>query len=111
MGTRPFGDLLNRLFIAAIFLVPVASWGQENKRDLTQLDLKDLMDLKVTTASKEAQSLSDVPSAVYVITQEDIRRSGAMNVPEALRLAPGVIVSQMGSNEWMISIRGFNGLF
>jgi len=66
------------------------------------------MKVEVTSASKSAQSLSDVPSAVYVITAEDIRRSGAMNIPEALRLAPGVEVAQVDSNKWAISIRGFS---
>ncbi len=68
----------------------------------------DIADLSVTSVSKRAQKLSDTAAAVYVITQEDIRRSGATSIPEALRLAPGVQVAKLGSNRWAISARGFN---
>jgi iron complex outermembrane receptor protein len=75
--------------------------------DYTKLDIQDLMKVEVTTASKDAQSISNVPSAIYVITADDIRRAGAQTVPDALRLAPGVIVEQVDENRWRVSIRGF----
>jgi iron complex outermembrane receptor protein len=79
--------------------------------DLKQLSLSQLGDIEVTTADKESSKLSQTPAAIYVITQEDIRRSGATSVPEALRLAPGVQVSRIDSDHWTIAIRGFAGQF
>jgi len=79
--------------------------------ELVDLNLFELMNVEVTSASKKAQKLSDVPSAVYVISNEDIRRSGARNLPEALRLAPGVDVGAIGANRYAVTIRGFNGRF
>jgi len=86
-----------------------AEWVEEG--DLQSMDLEDLMDLEVTTASKRATKVSETPAAVFVISQEDIRRSGATTVPEVLRLAPGVHVRQIDSNTWAISSRGFNDEF
>lgn len=75
------------------------------------LSLEELMQITVTSASKKAQSLAETAAAVFVIKADDIRRSGASNIPEALRLAPGVQVSAIGQNKWSISIRGFNSRF
>lgn len=77
-------------------------------QDLTNLNMDDLMNVQVTTASKKAESLNQVPAAIYVVTADDIRRSGAANVPEALRLVPGVDVAETNSQDYAISIRGFN---
>src|ERR1019366_7317910 len=76
--------------------------------DLTQLSLEDLMKVKVTSVSRKEQSLSKVGAAVFVISQDDIRRSGMTNIPDLLRLAPGVDVARITANTWAISIRGFN---
>ncbi len=69
------------------------------------------MSLEVTTVSKKAQKLSDAAAAVFVITQSDIRRSGATSIPEALRMVPGVEVARIDASKWAITIRGFNGRF
>ena len=66
------------------------------------------MNIQVTSASKKEQKLSQVPSAIFVITQEDIRRSGAMSIPDLLRMVPGLDVAQINANTWAISARGFN---
>lgn len=79
--------------------------------DLTDFSLEDLMDIEVTSVSKRAQSLRETAAAAFVITQEDIQRSGARTLPEVLRLAPGVEVARIRSNEWAVTIRGFNGRF
>ena len=79
--------------------------------DLTQFSIEDLMQVKVVSAAKVEQSLQDTAAAVFVITADDIRRSGVTNVMEALRLAPGVEVARIDSSRWAISIRGFNGRF
>ncbi|HMH55956.1 MAG TPA: TonB-dependent receptor [Gemmatimonadales bacterium] len=76
---------------------------------LKKLSVEELMNVVVTSVSRRAESLAHVASAIQVITQEDIRRSGATSVPEALRLASNLQVAQVDSREWAISARGFNG--
>ncbi|HTR35709.1 MAG TPA: TonB-dependent receptor [Bryobacteraceae bacterium] len=77
-------------------------------RDLTDATLEDLMNMQVTSVSKREQKVSHAGAAIFVITQEDIRRSGVTNIPDLLRMAPGVDVARIDSNKWAISIRGFN---
>ena len=79
--------------------------------DLTLLSLQDLMRIKVTSVSKKEQKLSEAPAAIFVITEEDIRRSGATSIPEALRMAPGLQVGRIDANKWAITARGLNGRF
>src|SRR6266849_5349428 len=74
---------------------------------LTHVSLEDLGQIEVTTTSKVPVKATRTPAAIYVITQEDIRRSGATSIPEALRLAPGVEVAQVDSNTWSLGVRGF----
>ena len=71
------------------------------------LSIEELMNIKVTTASRRPQKISEVPSAIFVITQDDIRRSGATSIPEALRMAPGVEVARIGTDKWAVSIYRF----
>jgi iron complex outermembrane receptor protein len=80
-------------------------------KKLKSMDIDDLMGIEVITLSRMPQKLSEVPSAIQVITNEDIRRSGATNLPEALRLASNLQVSQLNSGSWVISARGFNTVF
>src|SRR5436190_18976293 len=75
---------------------------------LKQLSLEDLFQTEITTVSKQPERLVDAPSAIQVITSEDIHRSGASSLPEALRLAPNLQVAQIDSRQWAISSRGFN---
>jgi iron complex outermembrane receptor protein len=90
-------------------LIAVAS--PQSVADITELGLEDLMKLEITSVSRRTQSVSEAASAVYVITSEDIRRTGVTSLPDALRLAPGVHVMQMDGSKWAISIRGFTGRF
>jgi iron complex outermembrane receptor protein len=97
-------------------VIPAIAWcdGEQPPKppeDLTQLSIEDLMKVEVTTAAKKAQPLSRVAAAVYVLTHEDIRRSGATSIPELLRMVPGVQVARIDANKWAISVRGFNGRF
>ncbi|MGH8562809.1 MAG: TonB-dependent receptor domain-containing protein [Gammaproteobacteria bacterium] len=78
---------------------------------LKKLSLEELMDIEVTSVSKRPERLSETASAIQVITQEDIRRSGATRLPEALRLASNLEVAQIDSRQWAISARGFNSPF
>ena len=105
--------LLTRLGVSIVFglLVPIAGRGQIAPRDLTQASLEDLMNLQVTSVSKKEQKLSKAGAAVYVITQEDVRRSGATNIPDLLRMVPGVDVARLDANRWAVSIRGFNYIY
>jgi len=80
---------------------------QATGEPLKQLSLADLGNVVVTTASKEPEEVWKTPAAVFVITQDDIRRSGATSIPEVLRLAPGVEVAQIDSDHWSVGIRGF----
>src|SRR6202043_2653874 len=80
-------------------------------RDLTQFSLEDLMNVQVISVSKKEQKLAKTGAAIFVITQEDIRRSGASNIPDLLRMVPGVDVARVDHSTWAIIIRGFNGVY
>jgi iron complex outermembrane receptor protein len=101
---------------ATLILISTVSVGaQQNQSqqpgDLTNLSLDQLMDIEVTSVSKKEEKLFRSAAAVYVITQEEIRRSGLTSIPELLRLVPGMQVARIDGNKWAISARGFNGRF
>jgi iron complex outermembrane receptor protein len=95
------------LLITALAGLPGCA-QQSSDPDLSQASLEDLMNIQVTSVSKKEQKLSKTGAAIFVITQEDIRRSGATNIPDLLRMVPGVDVAQIDASNWAISIRGFN---
>jgi iron complex outermembrane receptor protein len=97
---------LTALSLAGCLCAP--GWGQNSIDDLINASLEELANIQVTSVSKKEQTLSKAGAAVFVITQEDIRRSGMMNIPDLLRMVPGVNVARLDSNTWAISIRGFN---
>jgi iron complex outermembrane receptor protein len=109
---------VNRLLISGglVFLnsVPADCAGTEanlsgqSSQDLTEWSLEKLLDTKVTSVSKKEERLSEAPAAIHVISQQDIRRSGVMSIPEALRLAPNLHAAQVDSSQWAIGARGFN---
>ncbi|MBI5007894.1 MAG: TonB-dependent receptor [Nitrosomonadales bacterium] len=74
-----------------------------------ELSLGDLMKVGVESASRKSQAVSNTAAAVFVISASDIKRSGALTIPEVLHLAPGVEVARLGNNKFAVSIRGFNG--
>ncbi len=78
---------------------------------LANLSFEQLSQIQVASVSRREEKLSEVAAAVYVITGEDIRRSGVTSIPEALRLSPGVEVARLNSHRYAVSIRGFNGEF
>lgn len=84
---------------------------QAKGKQLNQLSLADLGNVEVTTTSKEPEQLWKAAAAIYVLTQDDIRRSGATSIPEVLRLVPGVEVARINSNIWSVGIRGFGSAF
>jgi len=79
--------------------------------DYADLSLEELANIRVTSVSRKAESLADAPASVYVITAEDIRRSGATTLPEALRLAPNLQVARVDARNYAITARGFNNPF
>ncbi|HET7597982.1 MAG TPA: TonB-dependent receptor [Burkholderiales bacterium] len=99
--------------LAALFCCfPVANAAQSAAllagRDLADLSLEELSNIEVTSVSKRAESLSDAPASIFVITNDDIRRSGVRTLPEALRLAPNLQVARVSASSYAISSRGFN---
>jgi iron complex outermembrane receptor protein len=81
----------------------------QDPADLTTKSLEELMNIKVTSVSKKEENLFRTPAAVYVITREEISRSGMTSIPELLRLVPGLDVARIDGTKWAISARGFNG--
>ena len=94
--------------ISPTLFAQAKSAGSSSQNPLKTMSLEQLGGIEVTSVSKVPVEVWNTPAAVYVITQEDIQRSGATNIPEALRLAPGVEVARITSGEYAIGIRGFN---
>ncbi len=94
-----------------LFSLPVVAQAGLDQTDLTEMSLDELMNIEITSVSKKPEKLSKSSAAVFVITQEDIRRSGATSIPEVLRMVPGVQVARIDANKWAISTRGFSGRF
>ncbi len=118
--TTPFHriHLLNRFFILILLFLAINEKRfaicEDLAKDappLTLMSLEELMNIEITSVSKKPQALSDAAAAIFVITQEDIRRSGISNIPEALRMVPGLQVARIDSNKWAVSSRGFNDFF
>lgn len=76
--------------------------------EFADFSLEELINIKVTSVSKREQDLNDAPAAIFVLTNEDIRHSGATSIPDALRLVPGMNVAQVNAHSWAITARGFN---
>jgi len=76
--------------------------------DLTELSLEQLLDIQVTSVARTEQDLFTAPAAIDVITHRDLMRSGAQNLPQALRMATGLQVAQINGRQWAIAARGFN---
>ncbi|MGE0087455.1 MAG: TonB-dependent receptor plug domain-containing protein [Desulfococcaceae bacterium] len=79
--------------------------------DFTKLSLEELMEVELTSAARKSQKLSQTAAAAFVISDEDIRRSGVTNIPDVLRMVPGLDVAKINSTQWAVSARGFNSRF
>jgi iron complex outermembrane recepter protein len=118
-------DSIAKVFAVAIFATLTAlvllglgpeGWADDSTQTqssgkLTHLSLAQLGSLEVTSVSKLPEEVRRTPAAVFVLTQDDIRRSGATSIPELLRLVPGVEVARRDSNHWSVGIRGFGSQF
>ena len=107
--SKPFPKTLHRLLYAVftqlLLLAPLPA--QQPKVDLTAFSLEDLANIKVTSVSRKEQKLFEAASAIFVITSDDIRRSGMSNLAEILRMAPGLDIAQIDANKWSTTARGF----
>ena len=97
--------------IGSVGIAVLPAWSQQNSADLTSQSLEDLMNVQVSSVSKKEEKLSRAAAAVFVISAEDIHDSGATNIPDLLRMVPGMNVAQINANTWAISARGFNSEF
>lgn len=95
-------------FLVLAGLAPPA--GAQTGRPLGELSLEELANLEVTSVSRRPESIAEAPASIFVITAEDIRRSGAASLAEALRLAPNLQVARIDAGQYAISARGFNNL-
>jgi iron complex outermembrane receptor protein len=113
------GDLIIQFWrkapFAALMLVAgvvgAADAGSASINSLADLSLEDLVNLKVTSVSKKEEKLNDAAAAIFVLSNDDLRRSGATTVADALRLVPGLQVAAIDSANWAISARGFNSQY
>ncbi len=85
--------------------------NQLKKLSLTELSKIETFNPQAGLAARKIQKLTDTATALFVITQEDIRRAGITHLAEALRMVPGIQVARINANKWAISARGFNGMF
>ncbi|WP_300667477.1 TonB-dependent receptor [Desulfoluna sp.] len=95
------------LIISGLCLVPPL----RAMEDFTELSIEELANIEVTSVSRKPQKLSHSATAIFVITGDEIRRSGVTSIPDALRMVPGIQVSRISSNRWAISARGFNSRY
>ena len=95
-----------KFFLIVLFLISFAK-GEE----LLDFSLEELMDITVTSVSKTEETAFRAASAIYVISQEDLKRSGVRNIVEALRLVPGLQVNQDYGSAWQVGARGSDGRY
>src|SRR5881398_2733656 len=110
-GSPTVGRRIISLAVVALFLGSSVSAQNQGVPDISRMSIELLMNVEVTSVAKRPQRVADAAAAVFVLTQEDIRRSGARNIPEALRMVPGLEVARIDENKWAIGARGFNGRF
>jgi iron complex outermembrane recepter protein len=99
-----------RTVAVALAMGAMPAYGQTPAR-VADASLEDLLAVEVTSVSKNEEALFRAPSAIAVLTGEDIRRAGATSVPEALRLVPGVQVATIDGGKWAVTARGFNTFY
>ena len=108
------GRMIIAMMAGGLLLGPDPAAGQSAPPSpvaLKTLSVDQLMDLEVTSVSKSPEKLSEAASAIQVVTADDIARSGATSIPEALQLATNLEVAQIDSRQWAITSRGFNNVF
>jgi iron complex outermembrane receptor protein len=94
--------------LAAGLGMPIGGAVAQSVEQLRNLTIEQLSNMEISSVSKAAEPLSDAPAAIYVINHDDVLRSGAMSLPEMLRMAPNLEVAQLNATSYAISARGFN---
>ena len=101
------------MFCAVVGAMAEENTGEaiESTSELLPISLEELLDHDVTTLARKTQTVKDTPAAAFVISAEDIRRSGATSLPDILRMVPGLDVGKLNAWSWGVSTRGFNDLY
>lgn len=109
-GRRFVGAAAAAIGLAAI-ATPLVARAESalSTTDLSRLSIEDLGNIEISSVSKTPERLSDSPAAVYVITHDDVIRSGATNISDILRLAPNLQVAQTNASQFVVTARGFSG--
>jgi iron complex outermembrane receptor protein len=111
LTSRTWESVLLSMLVVVFCSSGTTAHGGASTDELKKLSLQELLDLEVTSVSRKQERAMDAATAIHVVTEEDIRRSGARSIPEALRLAPNLQVAQATARAWAISARGFNATF
>ena len=109
MGMAKQAGSVRRMLLGAAALSALAGPAMAVEEDLSHLTLEELADVRITSVSRRPEPVGEAPAAIYVISAEDIRRSGVSSLPEVLRLAPNLQVQRINAADYAISARGFNG--
>src|SRR5688500_8032099 len=97
--------------IGALMLPCAPTWADADPlAELKRMSVDELLNVEITSVSRREEGLRDAAAAIAVITNDDIRRSGATSLPEALRMVPGLHVAPQTSNSWAVSARGFSSV-
>lgn len=106
------GVLITKAVVVSTLLTSIVMpYARAQEEDLTELSLEELLDVEITTVSKKSERRSAAAAAVYVLSSEDIARTGATHVADVLRGVPGLSVARLDGNKWSVSSRGFGGVF
>jgi iron complex outermembrane recepter protein len=116
---RILSNGLSMLIFLLFVVMPVNIWASDSEDDeaiaqmeeLLEVGFEELAEITLTTASRKKQNLTDAPAAAYVISSEEIRRSGMKSIPELLRMVPGLDVARINNSTWAITSRGFNAQY
>jgi len=111
LPVRAFSFFILSIIILAGSPPSFAQGPEGEKLALTSLGIEELMNIRVTSVSKKEEYINEAAASIYVITHEDIRRSGATSIPEVLRMAPGLEVANINANQYAITARGQNHMF
>lgn len=109
--TRRTQEAFTGFMLTLVLFFSSTTFSHGGQAELLEMSLQELMDLPVMSITQAEQGLFSTPAALYVITSEDIRRSGHQFIPELLRMAPGATVGRVSARHWAMSTRGFNSVY
>lgn len=106
--SRDFAAASFGLIALLVMAVPAHAGDPDTDINIKETSIEQLMQINVTTVSRQGDEWQTTPAAVFVLTRDDLQRAQVTNIPDALRLVPGVEVARLDANKWAVSIRGFN---